>query len=352
MHGERLQTQLNYWKQQLSNAPPILELPSRPRPLVQSSQGKSLSFTLNKELKQQLQTLTKNTGTTLFMTLLAAFATLLYRYSGQEDINIGSPIANRNRSEIEPLIGSFVNTLVLRIRIQDNPSFAELLTQVQQVALDAYEHQDAPFEKVVEALQPERNLSHNPLFQVMFALQNTPMGKLELPSLSLTPLALKAVTSKFDITLSIEEKEEGLTGSWEYSGDLFDEATIARMAENFQVLLEAIATLFQFPTIEDLANHLKTNKDTPSSSNLVPIQPKGDKTPLFCVHPVGGDVLCYADLAHYLGDTQPFWAWRSLGIQGECEPLTKIEDMAATYIKALQTIQPVPINWLVGLWAV
>ncbi|WP_375514724.1 amino acid adenylation domain-containing protein [uncultured Nostoc sp.] len=245
---ESLETQLHYWKQQLSNAPPILELPSdRPRLSVQTFRGKSLSFTLNRELNKQLQTLSKSTGTTLFMTLLAAFATLLYRYSGQEDINIGSPIANRNRSEIEPLIGSFVNTLVLRIRIQDNPSFAELLTQVQQVALSAYEHQDAPFEKVVEGLQPERNLSHNPLFQVMFVLQNTAMGKLELPGLSLTPLALEAVTSKFDITLSMEEKEEGLTGSWEYSNDLFDEQTIARMAENFQVLLEAIATNSQQP---------------------------------------------------------------------------------------------------------
>ncbi|MBW4635809.1 MAG: amino acid adenylation domain-containing protein [Iphinoe sp. HA4291-MV1] len=241
--GERLETQLNYWKQQLSNALPILELPSdRPRQTIQTFRGKSLSFTLNTELNKQLQTLSKNTGTTLFMTLLAAFATLLYRYSGQEDISIGSPIANRNRSEIETLIGSFVNTLVLRIRIQDNPSFNELLTQVRQVALEAYEHQDAPFEKVVEGLQPERSLSQNPLFQVMFVLQNTPLCQVEVPGLSLTPLALEAVTTNFDLTLSMTETKEGLTGVWEYSSDLFDEATIARMAENFQVLLEAIVT--------------------------------------------------------------------------------------------------------------
>ncbi len=259
--GERLQTQLDYWKQQLSNAPPVLELPSdRPRLSVQTFRGKSLSFTLNSELNKQLQTLSKNTGTTLFMTLLAAFATLLYRYSGQEDINIGSPIANRNRSEIEPLIGSFVNTLVLRIRIQDNPSFAELLTQVRQVALDAYDHQDAPFEKVVEGLQPQRNLSHHPLFQVMFVLQNTPMCQVQVPGLSLTPLALEAVTTNFDLTLSMEETKEGLTGNWEYSSDLFNEATIVRMAENFQVLLEAIATksarpIRQLPLLTDSQRH-------------------------------------------------------------------------------------------------
>ncbi|MBG1259151.1 amino acid adenylation domain-containing protein [Nostoc commune] len=238
---ERLQTQLDYWKQQLSHAPPILELPSdRPRLSVQTFRGKSLSFQINPELNKQLQTLTKNTGATLFMTLLAAFATLLYRYSFQEDISIGSPIANRNRSEIEPLIGSFINTLVLRIRIQDNPSFAELLTQVQQVALDAYEHQDAPFEKVVEALQPERNLSHNSLFQVMFVLQNVPEQTFKLPNLSLTPFDLDNVTSKFDLTLSIAQKKQELQGRWEYNTDLFDEDTIIRMNEHFQTLLLGI----------------------------------------------------------------------------------------------------------------
>jgi len=238
---ERLQTQLDYWKQQLSNAPPILELPiNRPRLTVQTFRGKSLSFQINPELNKQLLTLTKNTGATLFMTLLAAFATLLYRYSFQEDISIGSPIANRNRSEIEPLIGSFINTLVLRIRIQDNPSFAELLTQVQQVALDAYEHQDAPFEKVVEALQPERNLSHNPLFQVMFILQNVPEETFKLPNLTLTPFDLDNVTSKFDLTLSIAQKKQELQGRWEYNTDLFDEDTIIRMNQHFQTLLLGI----------------------------------------------------------------------------------------------------------------
>ncbi|WP_292846227.1 condensation domain-containing protein [Nostoc sp. NMS8] len=238
---ERLQTQLDYWKQQLSNASPILELPSdRPRPSIQSFRGKSLSFQLNPELNKQLQTLSKKTGTTLFMTLLAAFATLLYRYSSQEDISIGSPIANRNRSEIEPLIGSFVNTLVLRIRIQDNPSFAELLAQVQQVALDAYEHQDAPFEKVVEALQPERSLSHNPLFQVMFVLQNVPEQTFKLPNLTLTPFDLDNVTSKFDLTLSMAQTKQGLQGRWEYNTDLFDGDTITRMNQHFQTLLFGI----------------------------------------------------------------------------------------------------------------
>lgn len=241
--GERLQTQLDYWKQQLSHAPPLLELPSdRSRPSVQTFRGNSLSFMLNPELSNQLQTLSQNAGTTLFMTLLAAFATLLYRYSAQEDILIGSPIANRNHSEIESLIGSFINTLVFRIRIQDNPGFTELLTQVRQVALEAYEHQDAPFEKIVEALQPERNLSHNPLFQVMFVLQNVPEQLFKLPNLTLTPFNLDSVTSKFDLTLSVAQTKQGLQGCWEYNSDLFDQDTIIRMNQHFQTLLGGIVT--------------------------------------------------------------------------------------------------------------
>jgi amino acid adenylation domain-containing protein len=176
------------------------------------------------------------------MTLLSAFVTLLSRYSGQEDIVVGSLIANRNYSETEPIIGFFLNTLVLRTHLQGNPTFQKLLARVRQVALDAYAHQDVPFEQVVEALQPERNLSHNLLFQVMFVLQNAPMGRLKLPGLTITPMKMERVKANFDLTLSMTETEQGLIGELEYNTDLFDETTITRMAGHFQTLLEAIVT--------------------------------------------------------------------------------------------------------------
>src|SRR5262249_37099336 len=153
----------------------------RSRPAVQTFKGSTESFTIPKLLSESLKELSQQEGSTLFMTLLAAFQVLLSRYSGQEDICVGSPIANRTRREIEPLIGFFVNTLVLRTKLGDNPSFKELLHRVKETALGAYTHQDLPFEKLVEAINPERNLSHTPLFQVMFVLQNAPMGEMKLP---------------------------------------------------------------------------------------------------------------------------------------------------------------------------
>ncbi len=251
LQGQALESHLNYWKQQLAFAPPLLELPTdRPRPPIQTFHGSSWEFRLSLELTEKLNQLSKNFGTTLFMTLLAAFVTLLCRYTHQDDILIGTPIANRNRKEIEPLIGFFVNTLVMRSRIQGNPSFAQLLEQVQQVTLEAYEHQDVPFEQLVEVLQLERNLSHSPLFQVMFALQNAPIGKLELPGLNFAVLEIETTTSKFDLTLSMEETSEGLIGSWEYNRHLFDEETIARIAGHFQTMLTAIVTNPQQPIRE------------------------------------------------------------------------------------------------------
>ncbi|WGV24586.1 non-ribosomal peptide synthetase [Halotia branconii] len=251
LQGEVLENQLNYWRQQLAGIPPILELPTdRPRPPVQTFQGQTLNFELNQNLTKQLNILCQKSGTTMFMTLMAAFATLLYRYSNQSDIVIGSPIANRDRQETYPLIGLFVNTLVLRTNLEGNPSFAELLQRVKQVALDAYAHQDVPFERLVEALQPERSLSHMPLFQVAFAMQNAPMGKLELPNLSLNLLKIENSTAKFDLTLSMQETESGLLGEWEFNSDLFDATTITRMAGHFQTLLENLVVNPQQPVAE------------------------------------------------------------------------------------------------------
>nr|ABI26078.1 OciB [Planktothrix agardhii NIVA-CYA 116] len=241
LQGDILQRQLDYWQKQLADAPALLSLPTdRPRPAVQSFAGAHLPFTLSWELRQKLTQLTQEQGVTLFMTLLTAFDILLYRYTEQEDILIGTPITNRNRSELEGLIGFFVNTLVLRTDLSGNPSFNELLIRVREMAMDAYTHQDLPFEMLVEVLQPERDLSHAPLFQVDFLLQNEPLSQLELIGLTASPLLTENATAKFDLTLGMENTDKGLRGVWEYNTDLFERSTIERLAGNFVTLLEAI----------------------------------------------------------------------------------------------------------------
>jgi amino acid adenylation domain-containing protein len=243
LQGEVLQSQLNYWKQHLGGSLPILELPSdRPRPAIPSNNGATQPFQLSKSLTEKLKDLSKQEGVTLFMTLLATFKVLLYRYTQQEDIIVGTPIANRDRSEIEGLIGFFVNTLVLRTNLGNNPTFRELLHQVREVTLGAYAHQDLPFERLVEELQPGRNLSHSPLFQVMFILQNASTEVLHLPELTIEPLKAEKNTANFDLTLSLSETEAGLKGDLEYKTDIFDAARITRMLGHFQVLLEGIVT--------------------------------------------------------------------------------------------------------------
>ncbi|MTJ18651.1 non-ribosomal peptide synthetase [Dolichospermum sp. UHCC 0299] len=239
--GDVLQSQLNYWQQQLKDAPALLVLPTdRPRPAVQTFVGAYQDFALSVELTQGLMQLSQQQDCTLFMTLLAAFDTLLYRYTGTEDILVGTPIANRDRSEIEGLIGFFVNTLVMRSNLSENPSFAELLTRVRSMALSAYAHQNLPLEMLVEALQPERDLSHTPLFQVMFALQNPYLSEVELSGLSISSLPIEGATAKFDLTLAMENTGNGLIGVWEYNTDLFDASTIERMTGHFLTLLSSI----------------------------------------------------------------------------------------------------------------
>ncbi|MDB9510452.1 amino acid adenylation domain-containing protein [Kamptonema animale CS-326] len=239
--GEVLAVQLSYWKQQLAGAPTLLELPTnRPRPAIQTFQGAHQTVSLSQELSADIANFSRQAGVTLFMALLAAFQILLYRYSNQTDVLVGTPVANRNRAEIEGLIGFFVNTLVLRSDLSNNPTFTQVLERVRNVALEAYAHQDIPFEQLVDALQPERSLSYTPLFQVMFVLQNTPLPNLELSDLNLTRLSVETQTSKFDLTLSLESTAEGIKGYFEYNTDLFDADTISRMAEHFQTLLGAI----------------------------------------------------------------------------------------------------------------
>ncbi|MBW4497711.1 MAG: amino acid adenylation domain-containing protein [Oscillatoria princeps RMCB-10] len=259
--GEILETQLHYWKEQLKNAPDLLELPTdRPRKAVFTFQGGYHYAALDKELSAKLTALSKRTGVTLFMTLFAAFQTLLYRLSGSDDIVVGTPVAGRNRREIEGLIGFFVNTLVLRTHLDGDPSFEELLRRVREVALQAYTHQDLPFEQLVEILQPTRDLSYTPLFQVMFALDNAGVPSLKLPELTGSLYPVKIGTAKFDLTLSMDNTADGLVGEWEYNADLFDETTIARMAGHFQTLLEAIAAnpqqmISALPLLADRERH-------------------------------------------------------------------------------------------------
>ena len=235
--------QLSYWQKQLSPLPPPLELPcDYPRPNIQTFRGGQVNLTLPAELTSQLQTLCKQENVTLFMMLLAGWQILLSRYTKQTDIAVGSPIANRNRSEIEHLIGFFTNTLVLRTDLSANPSFREVLQRVRETALGAYSHQDIPFEKLVEVLQPKRDITRSPLFQVLFAFHDVPILP-ELPDLDLTLLDADSGTAKFDLSLLLRlDTEEGLVGILEYNRDLFVEETIVRMKNHFQILLQQLVT--------------------------------------------------------------------------------------------------------------
>ncbi|WP_419789495.1 amino acid adenylation domain-containing protein [Pseudomonas edaphica] len=241
--GEK-ERQLGYWVERLGGEQPVLELPlDHPRPPVQSYRGARLDMDLDAVLVSSLKALAQREGVTLFMLLLASFQTLLYRYSGQSDIRVGVPIANRNRAETERLIGFFVNTQVFKADIDGQMPFSQLLTQVKQRALEAQSHQDLPFEQLVEALQPERSLSHNPLFQVMFNHQTEAhklRGELQLPGLALEALEWDSQSAQFDLSLDTQESPQGIRASLTYATDLFEAPTVQRMAEHWQRLLRAI----------------------------------------------------------------------------------------------------------------
>ncbi|EDX71108.1 amino acid adenylation domain protein [Coleofasciculus chthonoplastes PCC 7420] len=259
--GEGLQSQLAYWKQQLGGELPVLELPTdRPRGAIQTFQGARHSLLLPKQLSDALKALSQREGVTLFMTLLAAFQTLLYRYTGQKDVIVGTPIAGRDRTETEPLIGVFINTLVLRTQIQGTITFRELLSRVREMALAAYKNQDVPFEKLVEELQPERDLSHTPLFQVLFQLRNVPNKIVKLQDLRFIDCQFDRGIAAFDLTLDIIDKTEGLFCQFEYNTNLFNKTTIQRIANHFQVLLEGIITqpvqvISRLPILKESQRH-------------------------------------------------------------------------------------------------
>ena len=253
--GEVAATQLAYWRTQLEGSQRLLQLPaSRPRSAMQSSHGATSRVELPSDLYEALRDLSRHEGVTLFMTMLAAFLALLYRYTAQDDICVGTGIANRRWREAEGLIGMIINTLVLRARVSDTLTFQEFLTQVRKVTLEAYAHQDLPFDKVVEALQPERSLDHNPLFQVVFAFHDSQLPALEIPGLTIELLeALSNGSAKFDLNLIVIPRSEqsigtrsegsathGITIIWEYSTDLFDEVIITQMIRHYEQLLKGI----------------------------------------------------------------------------------------------------------------
>ncbi|HEX2093248.1 MAG TPA: condensation domain-containing protein, partial [Longimicrobiaceae bacterium] len=250
LQGEALERQLGYWREQLGGAPPLLELPTdRPRPPVPGEAGASLAFTVPAERTGALRTLARREGATLFMALLAAFQTLLARWSGQDDVSAGTPTAGRSRVELEGLIGMFVNTLVLRTRLAGGPGFRALLHRVRETTLGAYAHQEVPFEKLVEELDVERSLRHTPLFQAMFALQNLDTAEPELAGVRLAPLGGSEEAAKFDLRLTVMEVDEELRGVLSYRRELFDPATVERMAEHFRILLDAVVSDSERPVM-------------------------------------------------------------------------------------------------------
>ena len=309
LQGETLERELTFWKEQLADAPPLLDLPTdRPRPPVQTHRGAAESFALSPELSQRLKVLSQKQGTTMFMLLLAAFQTLLYRYTNEDDIVVGTTVANRERSEIEPLIGFFVNMLAQRADCSGNPPFLELLNQVREKTLRAYAHQTAPFEKLVQELRPKRNPGYLPLFQAVFSFHNQPtLTEMTLSGLTLSVPQREVTTSQIDLLLDLYEGAAGLQGAVQYNADLFDRTTIVRIIAHLRNLLEAITAdpdqrLSDLPMLsveetEQLAawNQTQTalRRDT-CIHQLIEAQAKA--TPDAIVAVCKGELLSYAEL--------------------------------------------------------
>jgi thioesterase domain-containing protein len=444
LQGEFLSTLLSYWKQQLCGLSAQHLITDRPRKAARTYRSGCQTLVLPKTLTEALRELSRKSSVTLFTTLLAAFKVLLRCYTNSDDLFVCTPIANRNRTEVKGLIGYFVNLLVLRTDLSGNPSFRELLAQIRQVSSAAYAHQDLPVQRLVDCL----NLVHTPLSQVMFVLQNVPMQPLQLPSLTVTSLEIDNGVTDFDLFLSMQEEAENLTGMLKYNTDLFDGATIIRMLQQFQLLLESIvgnpaqplsslhlltetekihqhafpenaqariepervhstltkgvrsteyvaprgtlefqlrkiwqdvlgiepigvrdnffelggqsllalrlfaqieqisgknlplATLLQAPTIEQQASILEQEEWSASWPILVPIQTGGEKPPFFAVHGAYGNVIFYYDLVRHLDPRQPVYGIQPQGLDGKQLAHSRIEDMAAHYIRELRTLQP------------
>jgi amino acid adenylation domain-containing protein len=309
LSAEFLQRQLDHWRTELRGAPDFINLPlDRPRPAVQTYRGSSHSFALDSELARSLQQFCQATGTTSFMALLAAFSLVLSRYSGQDDVVVGTAVANRGRPETEGLIGLFVNTLALRVDLSGDPTARELVTRIRETCLKAYEHQDVPFEQVVEALKPARDLSHSPLFQVSFDMQTDAAGEVRMAGLALLPMQQEAVSSKFDLGLSVEQSRGGLSAVLCYNSDLFDAETVGRLASHFVVLLreltarpdERVSQLRMLGEAEReqvLRQWNDTRRPLPAGLTLLDLfDEQAKRTPDRIAVTAGGHSLSYADL--------------------------------------------------------
>ncbi|MBZ4409176.1 amino acid adenylation domain-containing protein [Myxococcus sp. XM-1-1-1] len=309
LSGHLLSSQLSFWTRLLDGVPHLLSLPTDfPRPSLQRFDGALHRFSLPLSLRSSLDSLARHHGASLFMALLSSFQLLLSRYSGQLDFLVGSPIANRTRPQLESLIGFFVNTLPLPARLSGNPSFLDVLLRTRDVCLSAYSHQELPFEKLVDELRVERSLSHGPLLQVMFALQNAPTGQLQLPGLTVDAVELHPGTSKFDLTLSLEESADGLVGVFEYATALFSPATIERMARHLRALMEHVvrhphASIHAFDLLSAqerqqwLVEWNDTARDYPAERSIVDLfEAQATRRPEAIALQHGTTVLTYAAL--------------------------------------------------------
>jgi amino acid adenylation domain-containing protein len=309
LRGEVLEEQLRYWKLHLAGAPPVLELPAdRPRPAVQSRRGGRRWLTLPRELSSRLAAESRRLEVTPFMALLATFGALLQRYSGEEDLVVGTPIANRSRHELEELIGFFANTLALRVNAGGDPAFADLAHRVREAALGAYAHQDLPFERLVDELQPERNLGHAPIFQVMFTLQNAPPSALELGDLTFSSLEVEEGRAQFDLSLALMEIAGELVAKLEYSSDLYDAATAERMLGHFEALvsgalaaprsrLSALTLLSEAERRELLVTWNDTRADFPAELTVPELfEAAARRSPGAVAVSRGGETLLYREL--------------------------------------------------------
>ncbi|HKV08239.1 MAG TPA: amino acid adenylation domain-containing protein, partial [Thermoanaerobaculia bacterium] len=351
LSGETLAAELAWWRERLAGAPAALDLPAdRPRPAVQTGRGASERFAFGEALAEGIRAVSRRHGATVFMTLLAAFDALLARWTGQEDLVVGTPIANRNRAEIEGLIGFFVNTLALRSDLSGDPPFAALLARVREATLSSYEHQDLPFEKLVGELAPERDLSRTPLFQVSFMLQNAPMPPLALgPGLTLSGEGVESGTAKFDLTLALQEDEGGLLGTASYSTDLFDRETIERLTGHLRTLLQGIvespgARLSDLPLLtgaerSQLAQWHEETRREPGESGLLHglFEAQAARAPGAVALIAGTERLTYADLDRRSTDLAARLAALGIGPEtsvGLC--LARTEDLVIAMLATLK----------------